>query len=359
MVTPRYDLAQIKRSIQLMCAPRHIYEVRAFPKGTTSGYFDDFEHMAIAIANLSGRGPAVYLTKNPVLPALIARANNRLKAFAREATADNQVVRRLRLGIDLDAQRPTGISSSDAEHRAALERTLEVREWLAGYGWPEALLADSGNGGHLVYAIDLPNDVAATKLLMNCLQALSFRFDDEGTKVDTGNFNAARVWKCYGSLCCKGDNVPDRPHRLARILESPERLEPVPLPMLQALAAQTPQPPPAQNHRQYRAGDKPFDLERWLTEHDIPILYQGAWNGGDKWVLARCLWNPEHSDKSAFILRFPNGAIAAGCHHNQCQGRGWAELREAAEPGYRDHRASKSGAYKRDGRVYIPKVEAS
>ena len=303
-----------------MCAPRHIYEVRALPKGTTSGYFDDFEHMAIAIANLSGRGPAVYLTKNPVLPALIAHADNRLKAFA---------------------------------------RTLEVREWLAGYGWPEALLADSGNGGHLVYAIDLPNDVAATKLLMNCLQALSFRFDDEGTKVDTGNFNAARVWKCYGSLCCRGDNVPDRPHRRAGILESPERLDPVPLPMLQALAAQTPQPPPAQNRRQYRAGDKPFDLERWLTEHDIPILYQGAWNGGDKWVLARCLWNPDHSDKSAFILRFPSRAIAAGCHHNQCQGRGWAELREAVEPGYRDHRASKSGAYKRGGRVYIPKVEAS
>ena len=118
-----------------------------------------------------------------------------------------------------------------------------------------------------------------------------------------------------------------------------------------------PQPPPAPNRRPYRGNREPFDLEQWITQHEIPILYHGTWNSGDKWVLAHCLWDPAHTDKSAFILRFPNGAIAAGCHHNGCQGRGWPALREAVEPGYRDRLSSTGGAYKRRGRVYLPRVE--
>ena len=352
----RYDLAEIKRAIELILEPGRVYEVRAFPRGTTSGYFDDFDKLAVCVANLSGRGPAVYSTKNPVFPDLLARSANRLKHFARSTTADNQIVRRLRFGIDMDAKRPADISSSDSEHQAAIDRAREVRDWLCRCGWPEPVLGDSGNGGHLVYGIELPNDADATNLLMNGLKALSFRFDDAGTAVDTGNFNAARIWKMYGTLVCKGDSMPDRPHRLARILEAPGLLEPVPMPLLRALAAQAPHPPPAPKRGPYRGRGESFDLERWIAEHEIAILYHGPWNGGDKWVLARCIWDPTHADKSAYILRFPNGAISAGCHHNGCQGRGWAELREAVEPGYQDRRSG-TVAYKRRGRVYLPRVE--
>ena len=88
-------------------------------------------------------------------------------------------------------------------------------------GWPEPILADSGNGAHLLYPIDLPNDQDAANVLRDCLRALVFRFDDEAVVVDTGNYNAARIWKLYGTLACKGDNALDRPHRLSRILESP------------------------------------------------------------------------------------------------------------------------------------------
>ncbi len=115
-------------------------------------------------------------------------------------------------------------------------------------------------------------------------------------------------------------------------------MEEVPLPNLQSLAAQSPTEPPASSRRSYRGNSEPFDLEKWLARHEIPIRHHGGWNGGQKWVLDRCLWNPEHTDKSAYIVRFPSVAIAAGCHHNSCQGRGWPELREVVEPGYRERR---------------------
>ena len=40
--------------------------------------------------------------------------------------------------------------------------------------------------------------------------------------VDVKNGNPARVWKLYGTLAAKGDNLPEWPHRLSHILETPE-----------------------------------------------------------------------------------------------------------------------------------------
>ena len=51
-----------------------------------------------------------------------------------------------------------GISSSDDEHTAALERAMAIRDELSKRGWPEPIFADSGNGGHLLYQVDLPRD---------------------------------------------------------------------------------------------------------------------------------------------------------------------------------------------------------
>ena len=54
-------------------------------------------------------------------------------------------------------------------------------------------------------------------------------------------------------------------------------------------------------------------------------------NGGHRYILEECPWN-RHTDKAAYIVQLPNGAIAAGCHHNSCQQYGWRELREHYEP---------------------------
>jgi hypothetical protein len=75
-----------------------------------------------------------------------------------------------------------------------------------------------------------------------------------------------------------------------------------------------------------------FDLERWIDENDIEVKRHGKWErGGYRWVLEECPWNG-HTDSAAFIARLPNGAIAAGCHHDSCQGYGWRDLRQHFEP---------------------------
>jgi len=224
------------------------------------------------------------------------------------------------------------VSSTEAEHEAAIARAREVFGQLHIEGWPEPLIADSGNGAHLLYRIALPNDAKSTELLKRCLQALALRFSDDLVNVDEKVFNAARIWKVYGTIACKGDNTAERPHRQAKLLQIPDELEVVSLDKLTALADTAPKP----SQRDARdSGGERFDLDRWISDHGLDVGGPVEWSGGRKWIFRVCPWNEEHRNRSAYIVQFLSGAIAAGCHHNGCNGKDWAALRAMYEPEYR------------------------
>ena len=111
-----------------------------------------------------------------------------------------------------------------------------MQQFLSERGWSEPIVADSGNGAHLLYPIDLPNDDESTMLVKTALEALDFQFSNESVNVDKGVFNAARIWKLYGTMACKGDHTEERPHRLSQILDYPEELKEVSVEQLKALA---------------------------------------------------------------------------------------------------------------------------
>jgi hypothetical protein len=170
---------------------------------TISGYFDDFGKLAEAIEMHSGNFEGIYYTLNPVNRALLARANNNAKEYAQATTNDRDVIRRRWLLIDIDPVRPAGVSSSNLEKEAAKAKARAVRAWLAERGWPAPLAADSGNGYHLLYRIDLENNEESTALVKSCLAALASKFDDDTNKVDTTVYNAARIVKAYGSMATR------------------------------------------------------------------------------------------------------------------------------------------------------------
>ncbi len=319
----------------ILFRPGQIVELRCpgYQRGTASGYFNDYAKLWAAAQLLSGHVPGVYVTLNPVNPALLARAANRLEIGAKKTTSDVDILTRCWLPIDLDAVRPAGISSTEEEHQAALDRAGEIRRQLRHQGWPDPIMADSGNGAHLLYRIDLPNDDQAARTVQGCLKALSVQFGDTQVDVDVTTFNAARIWKLYGTLACKGDSTADRPHRQAQLLEVPTEVQTVPPELLLALADALPPAPP----RPVSAGRNslPFDLPSWIADHRLAVAYEGQWDGsGHKWKLDPCPWNPDHTNRSAYILQFANGAIAAGCFHHSCAGKDWTSLRQMMEPGW-------------------------
>src|SRR5258706_4141335 len=246
--TPPSKIAAIQKGLANLSQTEQVIELRVLgingKKRTDSGYFNDLEKLAKVAASYDGRAEGIYFTVNPVSPALIARANNRVKQYAEHTTSDHDILKRTSLPIDFDPVRPAGISSTNEEQHAALVRAWACCLWLNMQGWPEPVFASSGNGAHLIYPIDLPNDEASADLIQSCLSALSHLFTDSSVKVDTSTSNASRIFKLYGTLACKGDSTPERPHRRAAILAAPEERQVVLSEQLNNLAALAPHPKP-------------------------------------------------------------------------------------------------------------------
>ena len=222
------SIAEVRRALDLLTVPGGVIEIRALKipgRGkpyNAAGYFLDRDKAAQAAMKLELRKPAgIYVVLNEINPALYARSADKVTDYLEPTTGDGDIIRRRWLNLDFDAIRPTGISASEDEHCAAIDVARNCAAWLSSIGWPAGILADSGNGAHLLYRIDLPNDQASTALVKNTLAAIAAKWTNTTVKVDN-LFNAARIWKLYGTTSRKGDDTRDRPHRVARIIEVPE-----------------------------------------------------------------------------------------------------------------------------------------
>ena len=338
------NICGIQRAFAVLFEPGDTVELRSFKDRTTaSGYFDDFDALARQAAELDRRGFAVYATLNPAKPALLSRAQNRVRTYPKATTSDADVLRRRWLPVDLDPVRPSGVSATQGEKQAALQRAHDIRDHLEALGWPEPAVGDSGNGAHLLYRVALPNDQASLGLIKGALNALSFYFSDERVNVDTSTANAARIWKVYGTTARKGDSTEERPHRRSMLVNVPEAYAQteahecggsrvVERKALEELAGM--RPASLRGSREAKNGvGQTFDVGRWLDQHGVSVKREGAWGqGGYRWILEECPWNG-HTDSAAYVVQGSGGWIAAGCHHNSCQGLEWRELREHFEPG--------------------------
>jgi hypothetical protein len=338
---PRLDEQHVRRFVSLLTLPVEL-RIPNSPQKTVSGYFDDPERLVGECEAMSGGlgVEAVYVTLNPVKADLLARADNRVKGWARATTADADITRRVWLPVDCDAVRPAGISATGLEKDAAIATVREVRSYLAGQGFPAPLLGDSGNGGHLLYRIDLPNTTEVAELMSRFLDRLAGRFNADAAKLDTTVYNAARIWKVYGTRVQKGDEVGDRRHRLARILEVPDCLEPVPLALIEKVVGQESKPAFSlpDNSSPAAPGNDPeaFARSRLLAEQVIKrggleVVKEKEYRGGVLWVLDHCPFC-DNADGTAHVEAQPSGKLCFACKHNRCRDRHWKDFRAKCDP---------------------------
>ena len=320
------DAQNIADAIKILFEPGQVVELRvpnAGKSGTISGYFNDHRKLAQELERLSGNVGAVYYTVNPVNPALLARANNRCIEYAKNTTNDapDNIIQRRWLLIDCDPVRPANISASDDEKAAAKELVLEVRKHLSDCGWPDPLIADSGNGYHLLYRIDLPNNDEARSLLESVLKALAARFDNSQVKIDQKVFNASRITKAYGTMACKGDSIPERPYRLSQMFKAPEPIETVSKELLEALAAEVLRP-----EKKKASGISSVKASGGWTPELVKLTLDKAmlncgevqdYNGVERWQ-HDCLNNPDHHKPDAFTILDEDGYAHHHCSHNSC-----------------------------------------
>lgn len=364
MEAPR-EAPIVRRFLEMLLQPGDVFEVRAPDcrerrdaryAFTCSGYFN-FETLDAAVSEIaeldrSAIAPGIYVTVNPVAPALLARAANRIKPRARETTQDKDVVRRRWLLIDVDPVRPAGVSSTNAELTRALERARALAEFLATPGWPAPILAMSGNGYHLLYRIDLPTDDGG--LVKAVLAALADRFSDDAVAVDRSVHNPARIVKVIGTVSRKGDELrdvaglEDRPHRRSEFIEVSDQVDAVPEALLRALvdakdgsddATRPNVAAPVANGGNYngRFDCTPAGVRAWLEAHGAAV--KGERRNGDKTLLLleRCPINPEivSTGGSDIAVMVGDDGMLAYCNkHNRGQAYTWHDLRRALDPSY-------------------------
>jgi hypothetical protein len=337
---PSDGVSYIRNVLGLLFEPGDVVELRCpnTSRGTISGFFNDPQKLAAEAVSLSGKVPGVYVTANRVPPEALCRSTNRVQPYAKYTTADLDIVKRRHLLLDFDPKRLADISSTDAEHQAAIGRATRVEHWLqTQLDFPPLLIADSGNGGHLVGRIDLPNTDENKALLSKCIETVKTLFEDDLVGVDKSVYNASRVWKLYGTLARKGDPSPERPHRLAQIIQTPHPLKVISLEKLQRLAAFVNDDEPKQNPGNNGARGPDFNIETWIANSGLNVTFSGTLSGGGrKWVLETCPWNSDHTNRSAVIIERAGGALAACCLHNGCSGKGWHDLRDVVEPEWRN-----------------------
>lgn len=317
------DPAEILSAIRAIAADEQIIELRALqvpgPDGfrrTVSGFFDNLEAFAQKAAELSDAGAkGVYFTPNPVKSTQKVTSLNQIKAATRgSATTDDDIDQINWLLVDVDPRRKSGTSASEAEKAAAKRVCVHVAKYLRGLSWPEPLIGDSGNGYHLMYRL-VGGTVETNREI---LDTLAFLFNTNEAQIDQLVFNPSRIWKVYGTWPRKGDNSAQRPYRKAALLNHTQVLVPVSKQQQEAFAGALPMDAPLDGDK-----GKSAELDAWVAEHFPQAEGPDAWAGrGRRWVFATCPWDASHTDRSAYIVQFNSGAIAAGCLHESCDGHG-------------------------------------
>jgi len=324
-----YNELEVRKTFELMVDD--LTEVRIIGNNiTASGYFKDVDTLLKNLKQYENRqGLNFYFVMNSVNEGCYSRQqrdcfieinrNNKTPT-----TSDKDIVKRNWLLLDIDCERPSGVSSTDAELQKSKDKANKVYRYLKNEGFEQPIVAYSGSGTHLLYRISL--DPSETQLVKDSLLALDMMFSDEEVKIDTSVFNASRITKLYGTMAVKGRNTKERPHRLSKIVNYPNEIKVNDAELLIKLAKNLPEPP----KRTFQAQE--FDIDSWLSSNGIVVKEQANFNGGRKLILEECPFDSSHRGKDAAIFVLNNGAIGFKCFHASCSQYTWQDVRKKYEP---------------------------
>ena len=344
------DKKEVIRALELFQGS-DLKEVRLLDgERNASGYFMDAaaifgEEARLDAVDYKLPGAQYYFVLNQINPSCYGRKQHDRFRMGGTTTADADIIRRHWILVDADPERTSDVSATDEEKARGLRVIEEVREKLRDAGFAEPVMADSGNGYHLLYRCDLPNDDEAKELVRNLLLALDGLRTVPGATVDTGVWNAARICKLYGTWAKKGADTPEQPHRLAKLLEVPDEVKVTPRETIEAYVAmwrniqswlEAEAGAPRQRGRRRQAkGRRITDIEAWLDEHGVEYKQPVPYHGGLKYELKECPFHMEHGGSaggSAIFWR--DGKLGFHCFHNHCQRRTLKEVVEKIDPGF-------------------------
>ena len=311
-------------------------EVRILGRFQYSGYFDNVDSIIQAIKPYADMDDEqMYFVLNKIDSACFGRQQSgKIVKSPKITTNDNDIIRRCFVFVDFDPVRKSGTNASNEEFELAHKKAQDVFRFLREKGFSEPIICKSGNGLHLTYKVDFPNDDETTEIIKHFYEYLGSLFSDDKVDIDTKVFNLARLCKLYGTTAKKGANLQDRPWRMSEIIYVPKDLNITPIEKFKELADLLPKKEePKPTAKTIRVGER-FDLESWLVAHGIE--YRKKQDGGStKYEVKECPWKDTHSSNNPYssaLFQDSEGKITYTCAHSHCKDKQWKDFRLAYEP---------------------------
>ena len=311
-------------------------EVRILGRFQYSGYFDNVDSIIQAIKPYADMDDEqMYFVLNKIDSACFGRQQSgKIVKSPKITTNDNDIIRRCFVFVDFDPVRKSGTNASNEEFELAHKKAQDVFRFLREKGFSEPIICKSGNGLHLTYKVDFPNDEGTTEIIKHFYEYLGSLFSDDKVDIDTKVFNLARLCKLYGTTAKKGANLQDRPWRMSEIIYVPKDLNITPIEKFKELADLLPKKEePKPTAKTIRVGER-FDLESWLVAHGIE--YRKKQDGGStKYEVKECPWKDTHSSNNPYssaLFQDSEGKITYTCAHSHCKDKQWKDFRLAYEP---------------------------
>jgi hypothetical protein len=176
-----------------------------------TGFFSDEEAFVKACGVYDGKFN-IYAGRNPRTKWLPKVFENYLDTVHRQRAKDSDIEHVTAISLDIDPMREKGTSSTDSQHRTAIDFALMLQKKLGG------CVDDSGNGAYLWFpfetaiAVDDSDSLKQKCKLWQDEIVRSYNPERFNLRID-GCFDLSRLKKVIGTVSVKGST-----HRLSRFV---------------------------------------------------------------------------------------------------------------------------------------------
>lgn len=327
------DAQEIRKWHSVFKRDGELFEIRILGDRTWSGYFYDVEEAIKQLVPFDNAN--IYYSINEVKKACASRSQfNCFKQVKGTATSKQDIEHRWWLPIDVDCERPSGVSSTDAEKEKAHKKAQDLYVFLRDNGFSKPIICDSSSGYHLLYPIDMDNSQASEDTIKQFLEILASNFTDESVKIDTVLHDANRILRLSGTYGRKGRSTNERPHRLSKILSAPKDYVRMKREQIDSFNTKYAIKVEQAQRRQFNGiQNEQFNLRSFIAKYGIKVSKEiPISGGGTKYVLEECPFDAQHKAPDSALFEMPNGSIAFKCFHNSCSQYDWRAFRLHFDP---------------------------
>ena len=327
-------------------------------KRSYSGYFTNIETILSEIKRYEKCN--LYFTLNVIDPACYSREqHDKISTRPKSTTSDNEIIARKWCLVDIDCDKPSDTNSTDEEKELAKQVVNNVYKFLRDEGFEQPVICDSANGFHLLYKQAMLSNPKNTEIMKNFLKVLDLYFSTDKVKIDCSTFNPSRICKLYGVISRKGSNTKERPQRESKFIRVPKEVKVTPNEYFEKVAGYLPVPEKKDRSNHY--GVASFDLDEFLSKHNIGVRNIVESKDYTKYILETCPFNSSHTAPDSAVFKMRDGSFGFKCLHNSCSQYTFKDFRSHFEPDFymkknqEFHR--RFNPYKREQIEYVPQED--